>query len=556
MFLQTGMKKSILLVATFLAFPPSAWSGESEDAGKFRQIFLNEVKSLDSDVNDNELKAIHFIPDEAVVAALGAHTVEQAMKLAGATGLEALAKVSPALPPKLSLNLPAQDLTIVLIPGVFAEFIATHAFEEIFDRPSALRSEFQAKVAAKGATDSVNLIENYRAGLPMAEWSTVRALDQVILMGQIEVGDRLVRVILFETEFSTLESLGDASERAALFNSRLEKYLEITGPQRMAFVGYSRGTILGLEMLAQAHKANRPWVNDVKAMISLSGVVMGSNLADDAYDNRSSPMHKILFGLKETADSLEYRDDGTTLLGEKNRGIVMRNNSRWSDYLAHAASEFFDMNRKKKKSSFVDPVTPLLRLDPRAPIAIGSRMVEKLGLLNPFRDYNLNIDRFRYFVDQLLASVNELTSRSRKEWWSKNELPQSTTYYAITAAMANPDASPLEEFMFLNPLSYAGQSFDDVTLLQNRIDYEVLSNVSLNDSQVSVVQAAFPQKIIASLNAKNAGLKTKFLGIAGTHHWGMALREVNRKIVGQSVNGFPREAMLRALAIQVMIDNP
>ncbi len=91
-------------------------------------------------------------------------------------------------------------------------------------------------------------------------------------------------------------------------------------------------------------------------------------------------------------------------------------------------------------------------------------------------------------------------------------------------------------------------------LTQNRKDYETLSGgLALNDSQVSVAQAAFPAGVLESINPAHKGLKTKFLGVAGTHHWGMALREVNKMKAGQ-VNGFPREALLRALAIQVMLD--
>lgn len=548
------MKISILGTTIFLGMLSFAHAGDLEDATQFHQIFLQEVVSVNPSVAQKELKSLHLIPDATLLKALSSDSVEKAMiKIQGGL-LEALMKATPQRMEPLSLLLPPNDLTLVLVPGVFAEFIKNHAFEEVFERPSPLREKFKEQVTRAGAMASVNLIQNYKAGVPLSAWATPRRLDEVILMGQVQVAGRPVRVILFDTEFSSMESLGDARERAALFNSRLEKYLQLTGAQKMALVGYSRGTILGLEMLAQAERANRPWVKDVKAMISLSGVVFGSSLADSAYEDPKASMNKILMGLKETADSLEYRHEGS-IFDRQNRGIALRNMSRWTDYLAHAASEFFEMTRGNKSATATDSVMSLFNIDPRAPFTIASRMAEILGLLNPVEDYNQNIDRFRYFVDQLLASVKELTSRARIDWWTKNEIPKNVTYYAITAAMANPDASVFEKELFENPLSYGRGSYDDITLLQNRVDYEVLSKVALNDSQVSVVQAAFLPEAIGQLNAGNKGVKTKFLGTAGTHHWGMALREVN-KMVGGEVNGFPREALLRALAIQVLIDNP
>ena len=123
----------------------------------------------------------------------------------------------------------------------------------------------------------------------------------------------------------------------------------------------------------------------------------------------------------------------------------------------------------------------------------------------------------------------------------------------MTAAMANPEASELEKSIFDGPLGYSKRSYDDLMLLQNRLDYESLGKISLNDSQVSVAQAMFLPEAAASLNSANSGLKTQMLGTLGTHHWGLALRIVNAMKDGRT-NPFPREALLKALAAKVALD--
>ena len=214
-----------------------------------------------------------------------------------------------------------------MVPGVFAEFIANRAFEEVLSKAkSPARDQFKALVAAQKISDSVSLVENYRENRPPDEVapSEVRTLDQVINVSEMQINGASVRVILFFTEFSSLESLGDNASRAQIFNRRLEKYLGVTGDQDLAFVGYSRGTPLALEMLAQAKAANRPWVQNVKAMISLSGVTMGSSLADGAYYDVASPMNNILMSLQSTVKSLQPIDESQFLLSSKNRPIFGR----------------------------------------------------------------------------------------------------------------------------------------------------------------------------------------------------------------------------------------
>lgn len=508
----------------------------ADSQATFHALFERELGSSAAD--------LHFVADEAVARALAAPTLADAMRAQKEGSLSTLARVpapgaiAPAIP-KLS-----RGLTLVLVPGVFAEFISNRAFEEVFEKLSAERDAYVKLVGDRKLT--VQRLKDWIPGQPPV--TRERPFADVMPMGEVRVGDNVVRVILFGTEFGTLESLGDAGARAALFNSRLQEYLDITGPQDLAFVGYSRGTILGLEMLRQAHAANLPWVRDVKALVSLSGVVWGSALADDAVANPASPGNRLLEKLRMLVDSLELVDTARPV---REWSEIGRNNARWKTFFREARAGLKEMNKGKPLA-----LGTLVQVDPRSPLVIIARMWVELGLLNPIKwglNYNQNIERFRFFIRELLAAVTELGTDARVRWWQSATLPTGPTYYALGAAMATPKGPDPEPRLFKNKQAYGNGSYDDVGLLQNRLDYERISGVALNDSQVSVAQAAFLPAVIGAANPANSGLRTSFLGIAGTHHWGLALREVNKMWLGQK-NGYPREALLRALAGQIIVD--
>ena len=126
-------------------------------------------------------------------------------------------------------------------------------------------------------------------------------------------------------------------------------------------------------------------------------------------------------------------------------------------------------------------------------------------------------------------------------------------YYALAGAMASPSESAIGRMSFESPLTYANRAVEDVFLLKNRNDYVTASGLRLNDSQVGVPQAMFLPKVIENLNPELHGIRTEFLGVMGTHHWGLALPIVFDMRDGRE-NPTPREAMLRAMAAKVAFD--
>jgi hypothetical protein len=545
----------LFLLSLLLAASP-AFAGDVEDSALFRQRFINEARALTPASQSEWLNTIAFVPDENLQRALHAATFDEMIRLAKPGRLSTLVTATAAAPvpavPASSLE--GRTLTIVVVPGVLAEFISTRAFEEVFERPSAFRDEFAATVAAAKAAGNPSAFDNslplnsYDDSHPESAGPAV-SLDELLSIGELDVHGARVRVILFNAPFASLETLGSTAHTAEIFSGRLEKYLALTGSAPLTMLGYSRGTPISLEMLAQAKRAGKPWVNDVKAMISLSGVVLGSAIADDAVSGSGSPISKLLNSLRDTTESLEKYPDGIIPGWLSNRSVANANDVRFAKF-GEAALPLVE---SLGKNASITTVERMAAVDPRAPLGIVTRLWAQLGLSAWHRDYNHNVDRFRYLARQLRAALVDISSGARQEWFRHNALPLAPTYYAVGAAMADPGEAQPERSFAKSPLGYAKGSFDDEMLKQNRRDYEALSGIALNDSQVSSIQAAFPATVLENLNAENKGLKTKFLAVAGTHHWGVALREVNHMRKGPK-NGFPREALLRALVVQVLED--
>lgn len=542
MSLRTLLLSSLVLTSIASSPAPIWAAADAQDAREFHEL-LRSVLPPELR-NDQHLALAHLIPDAAVISATQADSVEHALERIKSSSLAELtaANQKTSLQPKLDSGdiLKRHQITIVLIPGIFGEFIPTRAFEEVLAQPSAERDAFKLKVNAAiengdsdgrdGSFDLRNLKDS------------PRPLDELVNVGSLkgEDGQTVARVVLLYTPFMSLESMGNLKQNAEIFNRRLSKYVDLTGAQDLAFVGYSRGAALGLEMLAQAKEQNANWLPDVKAMISLGGVNWGSTLADDT-ENPNAVTFKAVQEVKKLRAGLDPGSWTATL-------------SAWGTFAANMAFLGPELLKHVKSPSTADlKASPISSgVDGSSVLGLVQMFREHLGLDNPLNDFANNVRRFETLLDAVLDGVGTLTTHARKAWWSTHALPNEVKYYAITAAMANPEASDADRTAFNGKVGY-NNSYDDLSLLQNRLDYETISGVSLNDSQVSVAQAMFLPAAEAQLNPANAGLNSAFLGTVGTHHWGLALQVVNAMKDGRT-NPFPREALLKALAAKVALD--
>ena len=418
-----------------------------------------------------------------------------------------------------------RNLTIIIVPGVLGEFIETRAMEEVFARPSAFKTQWNNIVAKAGATDE-------RFDL-QAMQPQKQSLSELVNAASIDDsnGRPLVKVVILKTFLGSGESIGANADKAAVFNRRVQKYIDLTGDQNIVLLGYSRGTPLALEMVAQAQAKNLPYLSRVKALVSYAGVVSGSALADVTADptSESGAMLKAalkLFNDLQMADSIW------------DRPAKRAHNTQ-------AVAEFVYAVAKNQK---FDPNAFLANArggDFKTVAALIMKVCEELGL-DSLWDFNGHVNRVKFFISEILKAVVELRSDNRMQWWKTHTLPKHITYASLTASMVDPDAGAFDKAVYSAHEGYS-DSLDDQSLIANMRQYKQITGVALNDSQVAVHQSLFLPEVIAQLNPANSGLTIKPLGLLQTHHWGVSLQVVNKMKDGR-LNPFPREKVLLSLA--------
>ena len=558
------LKRLTVGTALTLAFAAPARATDAiEQAKTFRGLFLGALPE-----EARASRFTHFLPDPNLASAVDAGSLATAMSQTKGSSIDSLILFTDGngatAPVDVDAILRKKPVTMVIVPGIFGEFIQVRPFEDVLEKDSAFKKDFEAKVQAALAANSKDARDLTYVSSKLSFEN--RELDQLVHVGSIDdsQGRPLVRVVMLYAPFASLETLGDNAKRAAMLNRRLEKYLALTGEQDVVLVGYSRGTSFALDMVAKAEKQKKPWLSKLRGLVAMNGVIWGSTTADQTADPNEKASKALQF-MKSYVDELQPID---VLAGGGPRWIPAHLRPLNASQLAQiarntAAHARFAANMLTLGVSGA-PVgggddglaRSYMSVDFMGQAVLLQRFLDEMGLKDPrrfFGEYSDNIRRAKHLVRAALTGIDQLRTESRENWFKSNTLPTSVRYYAITSAMANPGDSPLSLEAFSNPITYAAGSFEDTYLLQNRNNYAKASGVALNDSQVAIPQASFLPKAILALNPRQKPLDTKFLGVLNSHHWGDVLRIVFPLRDGR-VNAFPREALLKALAAQVSKD--
>lgn len=246
-------------------------------------------------------------------------------------------------------RLKKKDTLVVVIPGIFGEFIDQVAFGEVFGQGLAKLAASKNNTDANSANQStfaesfhqflednkenpevlkliadkrflVKNLQNYDSNNKQSVFSEI-SVDEWIRVSSVEDSDgaTLYKVAVLGLEPMSLESLGKQEELALIYGRRLIKFMELYKmqagryPTDIIVAGYSRGTPVAQEMLAIMNKGPRPqgdqylkskmsmmkraepWIKNVKAAVSLGGVVLGSSLGDESVVYRQdAPLNVLL----------------------------------------------------------------------------------------------------------------------------------------------------------------------------------------------------------------------------------------------------------------------
>jgi hypothetical protein len=415
--------------------------------------------------------------------------------------------------------------TIVIVPGLFGEFIETRAFEEVFARKSSEKIKWQQMIQNRlMVDDQYNLEKNQFEKVRLADLIDVASIDD-------KKGNALVKIAILKTKLGSLESIGSMAEKAKIFNRRLQAFAKLNKEENLVLLGYSRGTPLALEMVAQAQQQNLPYLAKVKAVVAYAGVILGSSLAD-LTDDPNTQSGRQFIAVKKLLSNLQSSDGifDRTWKGPQN-GIAI------GEFLTSLAinSEFDpDSFLMSARSGDFETVSMLV-----------AKVLRQFSFM-AVTDFNGHVLRVRKFISEILASVEDLKTKNRVAWFQNHVLPKSIKYYSISAAMVDPAKSDLENDVYQKRIGY-NDTIDDRNLEGNRRSYEAATGFAMNDSQVAIHQSTFLPKLIQDLNPQNSNLNVEALALMQTHHWGVSLRTVNVMRDG-TVNPFPRENVLMALA--------
>lgn len=430
-------------------------------------------------------------------------------------------------------------ITIVIVPGIYGEFIDTRPFDEALSQGGSFQQQWRGSLAA--LTDSVYSLEQLG--------ESEKGLDQLIDLASFddEEGRNQVNLIYLKPLFGSLETLGSAEKINSIYLRRLSKVFEAIpamATPHIYLLGYSRGAPYALDLIvkSRARAEKYPWASRVKGHIGLVGVYYGSESADDAYLNPKSAQFKAIQILNRLAQELEV-SAGSPL-------VIARNSARWTGAFAQLAT----LSQELASLLPAEAVAELLQLGLPEPDlrtllgTFGDVAFSLLKLDRPLRDYDGNIRRFKVLVRELNQGAASLSTGERLKWWRENVLPADIALYDVVGTM--PDAS--RPGQGLSPLSelpgYASDSADYTGSL--RSGFYTLKNISgtqLNDSQMTIARAHYWPEAAAVLNPRQVPLKSHLLAVMGTHHWGCSYPIVVKEGDGR-VNAFPRSVLLKSIA--------
>jgi len=523
--------------------PATGGVGVHDESAAFRDVLLG---CLDAPATDAQTRHLLYLPTAAMLSAPAAAKPEDFLtQLAAAYREQTPAELvthSAEVPTKalatatIDARLAKAVPLVIVVPGVFGEFIKTRAFEEVFANEAS--SFHRTWLNAVQSSQDPALTQDTYFSLDANSNVTAKLLD---LMSVASIDDAdghpLVNALLFNTPRFSLESLGTSPSISAIFSRRLSKFFALMGvPSRIVFVGYSRGTSVALDMLAEASTRQDAWVTHVGTMVSLGGVVFGSDLADQANVPGSDTNREIVL-VRALHDELQVPGDDASLFGTMH--IAAENTAAWAAFVAQLAliNPSFTPASLARMAYYSDVTSSL---------GIIMQFWQDLGLTSFVTGYSANIVKFKKLVQAVLEGVDDLTTPTRLAWWRSHALPTNVRYLTLAATMSDPAAKG-EADLVNSPVGFNPTAVDDQLLRNNYASFKAATGFALNDSQMALHKTIFWPGLIASLSPGGAHLDTGFLGIAGTHHWGLALRIVNENADG-SVNPFPRAALLKALA--------
>jgi hypothetical protein len=470
-----------------------------------------------------------------------------------------LRRVGPNGP--LENELRRNPVHIVIVPGIFGEFISNSPFEETFRYGGAASVVWDRKMKELESDPKTVEQTKDKQFSAAALGDIQRSLREMMRVASIDDtdGTPLVTITYLKPEAGSLETFGTLDENVDYYLPRLEKYFKIVGvPEHLYVMGYSRGTATALNLISRAEQTRASWMRNLKGMIGLAGVVYGSQLADAAMS--PGPQKDLL---DTTIDFVENKLESCTE-EEPGAWLITKNLGHWTAYLGRAALIARNMTNQNEALAregietsmadagrFVSFAQRILFGNPDQVFTEEYSTGAITGVLNlsaPNAEYCQNIERFKKTATQIVKGVNSLATQSRMDWWKTHTVPSNIRYYSITGTMgdATPKGKPVSP-LAVNTTAYDTRSLDFRSLRGNYYDLLAASGTQLQDSQVPVQRGRFWPELHPMLNPAQKPIKHHFMGTVGIHHWGLSFPRAFATKDGLEANPFPRTIFLKSI---------
>lgn len=434
---------------------------------------------------------------------------------------------------------------VLLVPGIFGEFIEDRPFEELLSRTESSAARRWASVTRAAAGTPRGKARRYDLGKLATEEVPI---DQVIDVASLDDarGEPLVTLAYLKPGTGSLETLGSLEESTATYLPRIDAYADLMGrPKNLVVMGYSRGAAVALDLVSRAasDRAAHPWASDVVGVLSHAGVLYGTGLADATKDpdNVTGQMLREIDGLAKSLHSCSPTKPLHVAAQHR-----IENTTRWTGTVAKVAWLASRLPaRKEIELEKIASATP----DYGRLGKLVSRIAfdDALNLDKPLADYCGNVERFKRVVSTAMRGVDSLTTISRLAWWRTHVVPSHVRLFAITATMGDATRDGRVWPLTVDASVNDTRSIDFKSLRGNFYDLFAATGLDVNDSQVTLPRARFWPDVHPILNGAQSPVRAYFLGTLGTHHWGLAFPRALPTDDGLRGNPYPRTALFHAM---------
>lgn len=483
-------------------------------------------------------------------------------------------------------------ITLILLPGIFGEFIPLRPFEEILFKGGKFAETYQPKLDRELARVFV---------LPEEVHYFKRLSEVVDLASYDRDGRSLVNLAFFKPRIEhngkqvyTMETLGATKDNVKYYYDRLTRLMSTLEPkdkESVYIVGYSRGTVVGLELLRTIGEKRPEWASSIRGLVSLAGVYWGTETADAVVPGPWLKEHLAnpeLY-LEDPTESVRHFSEACKEIAEETMnpnqklfcGLANRSRVDQLSINPETVKDFFSSVRNLT-SEFL-AATSLPKMEAEA--YTGENSVDEgvdlnvFGYFGLFARYlsewveateqaktmtqNLPVNerflrRFHMLLAHVYAGTASLTVESQEQWLAQSgeDLPEWVKLYSIVGTMPDAAITNSDNTLSLSTAyGFEGYGYDtyDFRYVLRGAYYDLLDvdPTPINDSQVSVSSSVF------QLGAQRAGFfpsigdREQVIAVLGTHHWGLAFPTA---FPDKQHNTFPRDALFKAIGAYLAFD--